>query len=414
MKFQVKAADLNAALDIVSIVPPRALSPDGGAGYLFVVRGDTCRVYSRDTQRVARADFSVMEADGDGEFIYPSNYVQGFRFLQDEVLSFEATSNGDVHSVKYTSGSGAEAEHTTYDARLMVGCDKDVEAATNERTFPVAILREAISSAKPFLAAEKNNQADDQYKAMQIFDDSNEAWARGDGNLFAADGVQAFYFYSDAFKGKSLGLHIQHLSFVSSFLSKCDGVVTFKTGQNMTFAIDSKGRVLGWAHHTKAPSKYSYYALKNDKYVFDVPVRAMVNSLKYTAAELDEKRDKVRLIYKADTKEFSFTVIEGNTKAKSFPVPVLVKDGSETVDLTYAVNLYRLIDLMNGAKGDRLELRFTVLPADERRPKETAMIRTIDEFLLDNSGKVVGGSGVEKQPENTYRCRVTRFMPSKD
>jgi len=414
MKFQVKAADLNAALDIVSIVPPRAITPQGGSGYLFVVKDDVCRVYSRDSLRVARADFTVTDVEGEGSFIYPADYVEGFRFLQDEVLTFEAISSDDTHVVKYTSRSGAESERSSYDPKLMADCDKEIEAAINERTFSVAFLREAISMGKPFLADQKDSKADDHYKAMQIFDDSNEAWSKGDGTLFAADGTQAFYFYCDAFKGKSLGLHSLHLPCMTSFLSKCEAEVTIKTGQNMTFAIDSKGRILGWAHHTKAPQKYSYYALKNDKYVFDIPVRPIVNALKYTATELDAKRDKIRLNFSAANNELSFNVVEGNVKAKSFPVPIVPKDGSESKDFSFAVNLYRMIDLIDGAKGDRLELRFTILPADERRPKDQAMIRTIDEFLLNNEGKVIGGSGVETQPENTTRCRVTRFMPSKD
>ena len=414
MKFQAKAADLNAALDIVSIVPPRPITQQGGAGYLFVVQGSTCYVYTRDALRVARADFPIEGVEGEGAFIYPADYIQGFRFLQDEVLTFEAVSEGDVHTVKYTSRSGAGAERTSYDPKLMAAFGKDVDSATNERTFAVPLLREAISLAKPFLAKPQDNKAEDHYKAIQIFDASNEAWAKGDGSLYAADGTQAFYFYCEAFKGKGLGLHGQHLGFVTSFLAKCDGDVTIKTGQNMTFAIDSKGRVLGWAHHAKTHQKYSYYALRNDKFVFDVPVRALVNALKYTGTELDAKRDKIRLTYSSDNNELSFTVIEGNSKAKSFPVPVSPKEGSETRDFSFSVNLYHFIDLLEGAKGDRLEMRVTLLLADDRHPKDRAMIRTIDEFLLDKDGRVVGGSGVEKQPENSYQCRVTRFMPSKD
>jgi hypothetical protein len=414
MKFQAKAADLNAALGIVSIVPPRPITPQGGAGYLFVVRGETCYVYSRDSLRVARADFPVTAVDGEGSFIYPADYVQGFQFLQDEVLEFEAVSDGDVHTVKYTSRSGAGSERTSYDPKLMADCDKDVEAAKNDRSFSVAILREAISLAKPFLSKPQDAKTEDQYKAIQIFDASNEAWAKGNGTMFAADGTQAFYFYCDAFKEKGLGLHGQHLGFVSSFLAKCEDTVTVKTGQNMTFATDSKGRVLGWAHHTKTHQKYAYYGLNNDKFIFDVPVRALVNALKYTGTELDAKRDKIRLTYTAASNELSFMVVGGNSKAKSFPVPVLPKEGSEDRDFTFAVNLYHLIDLFEGAKGDRLEMRVTLLPADERRPKDTAMLRTIDEFLIDTDGKVIGGSGVETQPENTFRCRVTRYMPSKE
>lgn len=414
MKFQAKAADLNAALDIVEIVKPRPITPQGGSGYLFVVRGETCYVYSRDSLRVARADFPVTDVEGEGAFIYPADYVGGFRFLQDEVLTFEAVSDGDLHTVRYTSLGGAASERTSYDPKLMVGCDRDVDAATDGRTFHVAILREAIGLAKPFLASPQDNKAEDQYKALQVFDDSNEAWSRGDGTLFAANNPQALYFYCDAFKGKLLGLHSQHLPAVTAFLGKCEGDVTIKKGTNMTFAINEKGDILGWTHHAKSHQRYGYYSLKSDKFVIDVPVRAVVNALRYTKTELDAKRDKIRVNYTANTNELSFNVVEGNAKAKSFPVPVQPKDGSEADNFTFAVNIDHFLALFDGAKGDRLELRVTILPVDERRAKEQAMVRTLDEFLIDASGKVIGGSGVENQPENAYRCRVTRFTPSKD
>ncbi len=414
MKFQVNAADLNDALDVVSIVTPRPPTPQGKPCYLFIVRGENCYVYSRDSLTVSRAVFPIINSDGDGSFIYPAEHVAGFRYLQDEVLEFETFVNGDTHVVKYTSRSGAESERTSYDPRLLSDCDKDIEESVNERSFPVALLRESISLAKPFLAKANDGKVDDHYKTLQIFDASNEAWAKGDGSLYAADGVQAFYFQCDAFKGKPLAVHTHSLASVVSFLSKAEGEVTVKTGQKMTFVTDSKGRVLGWQHHTKTHQKYSYYALKNDKFVFDLPVRALVNAAKFTATELDEKRDKIRLSYNAAQNEMTFTVIEGNVKFKAFPVPIVPKEGSASEDFSFAVNLYHFIELMESAKGDRLEFRVTVIPADERRPKAQGMLRTIDEFLLDKDGKVAGGSGVETQPENTYRCRVTRFVSSKD
>lgn len=412
MKFQVKAADLNAALDVVSIVPPRPITPQGGKGYLFVVRGETCYVYSRDSLRVARAQFPIEAVEGEGAFIYPADHTQGFRFLQDEVLSFEATSEGDTHVVRYTSRSGASGERTTYDPKLMASCDRDVEAAKQDRTFSVAILREAISQSKAFLAKTDDTKVEEQYKALQIFDSSNDAWAKGDGTLFAATGTVAFYFYCDAFRGNGLGVHGQHLPFVTQFLAKCGSEVTIRTGPNMTFAVDGENRVLGWAHHTKAHAKYSYYALKSDKYVFDVPVRPLLNALKFTKTELDPKRDKIKMAFSKASGDLSFSVVDGNTKAKSFPVPVTSKEGSDESDFAFNVNIDHLVNLLDGAKGDRLEMRLHVLAADERRPRDMAMIRTVDEYLIDKDGKVSGG--LDNPPENAYRCRVTRFMPSKD
>ena len=414
VKFQVAASDLTAALSVVSILTPRPITPNGKAGYLFVVRDGLCYVYSRDSLRVARAHFPVQEVDGEGSFIYPSEYIKGFQFLQDDVLTFTAVSDGDTHTVKFTSRSGAGSERTSYDPKLMAVCDKDVESAKKERSFPVYVLREAIGVAKPFLSEPQDNRVDEQYKALQIFDDSNESRSKGDGTLYAANGTKALYFYCDAFKGKGLGLHGQHLGPVTSFLAKCEGEVQIKSGQNMTFAVDEKGRVLGWAHHTKTYQKYSYYALKNDTYVFDLPVRAVLSALKYMETELDSKRDKLRLSYVAASNELLFSVVEGDSKATSFPVPVSPREEAATEDFTFSVNLYNMLDLIQGAKGDKIELRVCILPADERRPRAVAMFRTIDEFLLDADGKVVGGSGVETQPEGSFRCRVTRFSPSKD
>lgn len=414
VKFQVAASDLTAALSVVSILTPRPITPNGKAGYLFVVRDGLCYVYSRDSLRVARAHFPVQEVEGEGSFIYPSEHIKGFQFLQDDVLTFTAVSDGDTHTVKFTGRSGAGSERTSYDPQLMAVCDKDVESAKKERSFPVHVLREAIGVAKPFLSEPQDNKVDEQYKALQIFDDSNESWSKGDGTLYAANGTKALYFYCDAFNGKGLGLHGQHLGPVTSFLAKCAGEVQIKSGQNMTFAVDEKGRVLGWAHHTKTYQKYSYYALKNDTYVFDLPVRAVLSALKYMETELDPKRDKVRLSYLAASNELLFSVVEGDSKSKSFPVPVSPREDAATEDFIFSVNLYNMLDLIQGAKGDKIELRVCILPADERRPRAVAMFRTIDEFLLDADGKVVGGSGVETQPEGSFRCRVTRFSPSKD
>ncbi len=67
--FKVRASDLNAALDVVKIVSPRPFDKQGSAGYLFVIRGEVGYVYSRDAQHVARAEFPLVEVDGEGRSV---------------------------------------------------------------------------------------------------------------------------------------------------------------------------------------------------------------------------------------------------------------------------------------------------------------------------------------------------------
>ena len=64
MKFRVQASDLNEALSIVGIVPPRPVTPQGGSGYLFVVKGEQCFIHSRDALRRVRAEVAITDVDG--------------------------------------------------------------------------------------------------------------------------------------------------------------------------------------------------------------------------------------------------------------------------------------------------------------------------------------------------------------
>jgi len=424
MKITLKLQDLMGALDIVSIVPPRQLTPQGGAGYLFVVNGSTCFLYSRDALHVARASLGCeVEGDESGSFIFPAAFTDGFRFLRDDEITIESTIDGENHTVSWNTASGAGAERASYDPRLMASCDRDLEAAKDERTFPVGILREGLSMAKPFLAKPNDTRSSaEHFKTIQLFDASRKEWERGSGNLFAANGVHAFWFYCEAFKDKGFSVHTQHLGFLTSFLSKCSGEVTLRTGENMTFATDAKGNVLGWAHHTAAHGKYSYYTLSLDKIVLALPKNLTVDALRFIRSELGPKEDKINLVVNeyrdAETSgkrqaTMFFRIAETKGKVRSFPIPAAVVEGSEEREISFNVNIDRLIELVDSVKGIDVQLRVAIVPADEKRPKESAMFRTVDEFLMDSSGKVVGDLSAKK-PDGAYECRVTRYMPSKD
>ena len=413
IRFKTQASELNAALAIVGVVAPRPITPQGGSGYLFVVRGERCFLYSRDTLRVARADFAIEPVEGEGAFIYPAENIGLLNRAGDGVITFTASSEGDTHKVAFSADSGAKDSRATYDFRLMATCDKDFEAASNEKVFSVGILKEALRQAKPFLADDSHKQAEDHHKTVQVFDSSKPEWAKGDGTLYAATGVTSFWFQSEEFVGKGLSVHGQHLGFLSSFLGRSEGRVTLRRGQNMSFAVNEKGHVLGWTHHEKTHGKYAYYSLSNDAYIIDVPVSATLSALKYMQAGLAKAADKIRVTFEAAAATLTFSAVSGSSETNSFPVPVLPHEESKAEDLQFWCNINHIMDILADAKGDRVMMRIAIIPKSDKRPKDTAMIRTIDTFLMDKDGKIVPGSE-DNKPEGAFACRVTRFVPSKD
>jgi hypothetical protein len=423
LTFKVQAAALNSAMDIVSIVQPRPATPQGASGYLFVIRKSAegkgrCYIYSRDSLHVARADLEVTDIEGDGEeFVYPATHIESFKHADGEIR-FAVHSEGDVHTVRYVWGANAGFKHSTFDPKILSTCDQHLEQAGAEREFPVAILKEAVNMGRDFAAKPQDARVDEQFKTVQVMDAAQEALAKADGYMFASDIIRAYYFYSDAFRGKPLAVHGQHLAQLSAFLAKAVGTVKVKTGANMSFIIDANGRVFGWAHHTKTYQKFSYYALKNDKIILGVPKAQMLGQLRYIKTGMESDQDKIRLTFDLKGLCLRFSVLDSKTEGSSLPIEVKLDPSvaSEAKDFAANVNLDFMINLFNDAKADEVELRVAIVPPGENRPKETAMFRTIDEFWLNDEGKVVAGSRVPegKEPAGAYRCKVTRFMPGKD
>lgn len=409
MKFRVNAEDLNAALEVVTIVTPRALTPAGGTGYLFVVRADKCSLYSRDSLHVAKAEFPITDVEGDGSFVYPAEYMAAFRLIKGPI-TFTAVSDNETFTITYEADSGETAEHTGLDPRLIPTCDKDFDEASDERTFPAGLLREAITQSSEFVAEGKNTRVEDHFKTIQIFDDSNPAWAKGNGHLFAANGVQAYFFYSEAFEGKAFSVHGQHLALLTAFLAKAGGDVTVKTGSNFMFMV-SEGRVFGWAKHQKGHQKFAYYKIEADKVILAADKDMLLRALRHTRAELSAKRDKIRVTFSQQEGTLRFEVAEATGKAKSILVPVKVVS-QEGNDLTVGVNIDHFITTIKDMKGSQVELRVAFFAATGNA-KEGAVFRTIEEFYADANGKpLISAPGVK--PEGGFLCRVTRFMPSKD
>ena len=413
MKFKVNTRDLVNALDVVGIVPPQQVNQQGGTGYLLVVRGERCYVYSRDKEHVARAEFPIFEVEGEGAFIYPADYVSSFR-LAGETCAFETKEEGDQYIVKYVGSSGATSERPSFNPKFMNPFDRDLEAAKDSSVFSAAMLREAISICRPFLGKAQDTKVEDHNKLLQIFDKTNPLWAKGDGYMYATTGVQIGFFYCEAFVGKSLEIHGAHLPLLTAFLSKCDGDVTIKKGENHTFVIDQESRVFGWVHHKGSHGKFSYYTLKFDTYVLAIDKGSLIDALRYTRGELKKDHDKIKVIYDHTDTTIRFSITDGS-KTDSFRVPVRVVEPVEgeerkslatTQGFSFNVNIDHFMEMADTA-GKQVELR--VYPfTPPGRNKETALFRTVDDFRMNLNGKVV------VEPEGSFRCRATRFMPAKD
>lgn len=405
--FQAQASQLNAALETVSIVPPKSTTK-GGNGYLFVVSGEQCYVYSRNDTHMARTTIDVSLVEGEGSFIYPADYVKGFKFLGDEIVTITATDDGG-HSVGYTTGSRASVTHPSVDPQLITPIDKDLDNITDERVYPAAVLLEALRMSKPFAVDLAANSPSEDSRTIQVFDDSKAEYKGGNGNLLASSGYSSLFFYTEAFKDKGLSIHVNDLRGVSEFITSCGPEVKIKVGPKATFAINDKGWVYGWVHQAKDYTKFAYHGKAADRYQMVVPVAVVQNALRYLTCEMDKNTRKIRVEYAAADKALTFKAVDGGNKVTSFPVSVLPKEGCLEEDIAFNVNIDHFRELFLGAKGR--EILFHLAPFDHKG-KLKVLTRTLDEFVLDSSGKLLGGNGVETQAKDVFPCLVTRFVAS--
>jgi hypothetical protein len=453
MQLKFKASKLIEALDFVSIVDPRALTAQqNSAAYLFNCSRDkdgnpVCRIYSRGPDQVARAGFELDELDGEGLFTMPSTHVSMLREIPDDTVTIEARTenktDGEAFVVAVRSTSGTKYEHTTYDPRLISPCDKDFEAALKSTPveYNVGVLREALNMAKPFLpGTDKKGDVAEHFNTIQIFDQSNPDWAKGDGNLFCSDASRAFYFEFDDFKNKGFTIHMRHVGKLADFLGKCEGVRIYHGPNQLNFAVnvvtvktkDAEGKeqtemvngdqIFCWNANIKTHTRYAYYALTRDKYVIIAPKSTLLKALKQAQILIDQKQDRVKLYYTHKNDQtgghtIHFGTSESAGKIESFLVTTDdKKDGAGNViepsleeDFDCYVNLDNFRSIIQDAIGNLVELRISPIQKDDVR-RGGAMLRTIDEIPFDAAGKIVSmgdGSGTVR-----FKCKVTRFMPS--
>jgi len=416
IKFKVDSAELNAALGVVKIVSPQ-VTPTGGGGYLFVVQGDKCCIYSKNSGHEVRASFKVTDVEGEGPFMYPADHVDAFAYVKG-VISMTATSEGEAFKVKYTHGGSGVSEHVSFDPRQMHSFEKDVVAAQaaveKPKRYSIKILLTALGMAKSFMAKPNDPVSDEANKTIRIFGEADPELAKKANNyMFASNGTEACYFYSTAFFGQDLSAPAQHLPLIEAFLSKSLGAVTVYPTAKNTYIINSNDDVFGWPHHDSMYKSFAYLA-KSDEVVAHVDAKAMLYQLQYMRAELPKKKTKIRLHFDPSDTTFKFSSL-GDTNAVT-SLPVAGEKGELKVDseVVAPANVDHLIHLFEGIKSEKLEFRIKIIPADAKakRPKDLYMFRSIDEFLVNEEGTFMGM--VAAIPEGFHVCKVTRFAPGID
>jgi hypothetical protein len=412
--ISVHATVLHRALEHLDTVRPAPITHNAETGYLFVVRpGEPgtarCLVYSRDKLRVARAEFVVDEVVGEGAFIYPSELIDSVR-LAETTVAVSASEDDEGGFVVHQRFAGSEAEMGSFDSRLIRPCDQDLEGGGGGYAIPVPPLREALKLGRAFVAKATDHRVAAHFQGLQIIDASEHGLAKGDGYLFASNGIQAIHIFCDAFRGMPLHVHGQHLPHLARFLADATGEVRIRVGAHMTYAIDATNRVLGWAHHHAKLERFAHLSLDADSHVTLVPRALALGALQYIRALLPPGRAKVAVIFNAETASVTFRVAGERTRAASMQVPMLPKPGA-TPGRSFAVhaNASHLFDLFEDVKANDAEFRVALEPDGHSR---VAYFRTVDEFWLDGMGKVVAGSGVANEPGGAVRCVVTRVVPS--
>lgn len=410
MRFRVQINELNTALSLVSVVQPRTLQ-NQGAGYLVVISGTTGTIYSEDKQRKAKASFEVIDPDGDGAFIIPVEKASSIKYLSG-YADFYARKEDDRYVVEYESESRAKQEFTTYDPLSIKPFDAEMADAKTVDVYPSSVLREGLNLLKGFVLPENDTRSgnDEAFKSIQLFDGKTEMTTKGNGSFFAADKTRAAYFYCEALRDKALAVHTQHLPTLLGFLAKCEGDVKLVSGDSTTYVVNSKGHVFGWSHQTKHFDKFSYYSLKSDNFVLRIPKEILVRNLRYIQSDL-KKEDKIRLQYSHKTPTIRIIASLNTGRIESEPIGVVPVEEAETQagadgpqkDFGANLNINQLMDLIEPMKGNEIVLRVALV-------NDTVMIRTIEEFYLNEQGRVLISPA---DNEKAYQCKVTRFMPSR-
>jgi hypothetical protein len=417
MKIRMTLASLNEALSFASTVKPA--NKEGQSAYLFTISDGRCYIHSQDAQDYVRTEVPILDVENtnDGAFVYPADRVEALKYL-DGWIEIESGEDSGRYWTNYRTESGAKANRSTFNPRVFNTMDAAMSESASEHMFPTILLKEGIAVTSSYMS-QNPPEADSPLATLQIFDESNPEWAKGDGTMFAADGHKACYFHSPALKGKGLSVHSKHVSHLASFLAKCQSQVKVKVGKTMTFVIDQivgtdgvvrEGAVFGWVHHSKMHQRYKYQPSKFDKFRLMVQRDYVLKTLRYIKSEMkDAKRDKIRVVYQKPDLKFLGSVNKEITESPIVGCEVLPLDNGVVSGDEFAANVdvKALIGLFEASRDHNVELRVAFMEDGKK-----AFFRTVGNVLLGDSGKSYTSAADAQEP--VYECLVTHFTTSMD
>lgn len=412
MKFKVQTDDLLATLTLVSTIKPLADS-QGRSGYLCVVRGSQCFIYSEDEHQKIRVPVPIFDVEGEGAFVYPAGHNDAFKYM-DGTIEFEPGEDEGAQVVKCRRTVGDQEAFykiSSFDARTLQSLDKDFNGAKETAVFSVALLREALSVTKPYLAPPKDKSAKPFCQNVQLFDATKDAYKSGNGYMLGSTGQRTCVFYCKELQGKSLVIHGARLPVLQAFLAKSEGEVKVFNSDSSTYFANDSDQVIGWADQTDSYDKFSYYATSMDRYVLRLNRRALENEIRSIRSLMPPDKDKLRIQYDHTRALLTVLASNGATDLKSMPlaaepIPCDAPDLSRTDDLAFNVNGDWLLDIISDVKHGDVELRIAPIKDHVGR----CMVRTIDTYSIDARGKT---SLEDAQSGQVHSCRVMRFFASK-
>lgn len=420
-KVTCHADALNEALGLASILVTK------GTDQSLLVRvdaaKDTATVFVSDGLRKLSANFPVSGStditEGElesGDFVIPADKIANLKLLSG-FLDITYESKDGAFQVAVESVTGATSDFVTVDPKTLTG---EIPAMRNtaKATFPLSVLREAISATKEYCVQDVK-AAECPQKTIQLFDGSlknDDGQPIGDGVVFATDRQRAVFFQSDSLKGKPLSLHLQHFGAVSAFLAKAEGqdlTCSESSDGSMTFLFASAGdspedlkkaSSLGWVNHQDRYTKFAFYDPEDEDYILATPVIEMVKAVKYVKSGIGTG-DRVRLMY--SSKDAAVTVLcqEKGSKVKSSPVTVKPLGNTQSSDdFAFNVSANFLLGLFSSVRGN--EVNFQVAVRGDDAASKTAVFRTVEKFQVLDNGKV------SYEPGEGTSCQVIRLVPS--
>lgn len=423
MKFKVLTADWTAALSVVSSITPASVDSKGSSGYLCVLRRERCDLYSDDGKQRFRVPVPVFDVEGEVDakgnaaaFVFPTGQSGDLRYVEGSV-EFEAMEEAGAHLIwcrrdPGESRRGGVHKMLTFSPQALKALDEDLERATKTASYPVVLLREALSMTRPYLS--KDPASKPEHVNVQLFGEEGP----GDGFMLGCSMSMTGLFYSPELRGKPLFVYGPRIPLLLSFLGKSTGQLDVYQGTNSTYFMNASEQVLGWTNQDYAGTKFGFYGLALDRHIFKIPRATIEKELRYVRSTLPADRNKAFLSYDHTTscvRVGASNPLGGEIESLPLGVTPLVEgdhgcwgpgDLGKVESIQFNVNLDWMIQIVEATKNPKE----VILGVAKSKKAGQYLIRIIEDYVIDENGKYVERPTPEQK---VTPCRVMRYIPSK-